>query len=414
MRGRERLVFRVATGFALVHALDDAFVNRQPGVPLGEHALAAVLSLAGALAAIAAFPRLRPGVRAVISLAFGVLAAANGGQHIAHVAADGPARSDLTGVVATAAGVVLLGLALWIPFGHRGERAASRRRRWRNRAIAALAVAALAYYVLMPVAFAIVVTHKFREPIDAPPAAAYRDVTFPASDGLQLAGWYVPSRNRAAVIVVHGGGGDRTGGLDHARLLARHGYGVLLYDSRGRGESEGSPNALGWEWDRDVAGAVEFLRGRPDVDPQRLGGLGLSTGADVLIAFAAERRDLKAIVCDGATAWSHEDQINAVGYDPMTPYFFTLTAAAGAITSSWPRAPLKELVPDVSPTPLFLIAAGSFQNEVEFNRLYAEAAREPVELWERPDGNHTAAVREDPEEYERRVIGLFDRALLRR
>ena len=412
---REWLVFTVATAVALVHALDDAFLNRQPGVPMGEHALAGLIAVVVALAAIAAFPRLRPGFRASIAFALGVFAASNGGQHVAHVVADGPAHSDLTGLFATAAGIVLVGLSLWIPFRHRGEGAATRRRRWVNRAVAALALVVLLYVFVMPVAFAFVVTHKYREPIGPPPSSAYRDVTFRASDGLRLSGWYAPSRNRASVIVVHGGGGDRTGGVDHARLLARHGYGVLLYDSRGRGESEGSPNALGWDWPKDVAGAIEFLSGRPEVDPERIGGLGLSTGADVLIEFVAEGGDLKAVVSDGATARSLDDQRNAVGTDESAPYFWTLISAVRVLTGSSPDEPLKQLVADVSPTPLLLIAAGrGAQNERKFNRVYFEAAREPVELWDLPDVNHTSAVRERPEEYERRVVGLFDRALLGR
>jgi hypothetical protein len=48
------------------------------------------------------------------------------------------------------------------------------------------------------------------------------------------------------------------------------------------------------------------------------------------------------------------------------------------------------------------------------NRIYAEAACEPVEFWDLPDVNHTAAIRERPDEYERRVIGFFDEALLGR
>ena len=41
-------------------------------------------------------------------------------------------------------------------------------------------------------------------------------------------------------------------------------------------------------------------------------------------------------------------------------------------------------------------------------------AREPVEFWGLPEGRHTAAIRERPDEYERRVIGFFDDALLDR
>ncbi|MFL6231010.1 MAG: hypothetical protein ACJ741_19720, partial [Pyrinomonadaceae bacterium] len=75
--------------------------------------------------------------------------------------------------------------------------------------------------------------------------------------------------------------------------------------------------------------------------------------------------------------------------------------------------PLKELVARVSPTPLLLIATGgSLPVELGFNRIYAEAAREPSELWELPKVNHTAEIRERPNEYEQRVVGFFDKRLL--
>ena len=259
-RDRETLVFRVATALALVHALDDAFLNRQPGVDLDQHALAAAISLAAGVGAIVAFPRLRPGLRSAVALVFGVLATTNGAMHALHIAKDGPAASDLTGVLAVVAGIVLVGLGLAIPWLHRGEGERTRRRRWVNRAIAVAAGFVVLYAGVFPTAAAMAPTHKYREPIPATPTG-YEDVEFDAVDGLRLSGWYAPSRNGAAVVLVHGGGGDRTGPLDHARLLRRHGYGVLLYDSRGRGESEGTPNAWGWggsttSWARFATSAV--------------------------------------------------------------------------------------------------------------------------------------------------------------
>jgi hypothetical protein len=412
-RPGEWLVFTAATLVGLVHGLDDAWVNRQPGVG-DDHALAAALAIALAVAGIAAFPRLRPGLRAGIALIFGALAVINGALHVIHIAVDGPARSDLTGVLAVAAGVVLVGLGAAIPFRHRGERARTWRRRWANRLVAVVSGIVVGYVVLYGVGVAITLTHKYREPIGSPPSPAYQPVTFTSSDGLRLSGWYVPSRNRAVVVVVHGGGGDRMGARSHAQLLARHGYGVLLYDSRGRGESEGSPNALGWGWEKDVAGALDFLRERPDVDRDRIGGLGLSTGADVLMEVAPERRDLRAVVADGATGRSYEDLPPSAGPDLKAP-FRAMYTAAEVISGSSPGPPLRELVPRISPTPLLLISAGRGRlgaTEREFNQIYAGAAREPVELWDLRDVRHTAAIRERAEEYERRVVGLFDRALL--
>ena len=413
-RGWETAVFRLAAAVALVHALDDAFINRQPGVPVRQHALAAAISLAAGIGAIVAFPRLRPGFRAAIALVFGVFAIANGALHLKHISVDGAGASDYTGVLVLAAGIVLVLVGAAIPFLHRGEGARTRGRRWAHRLVAVVAGFVVLYAFVYPASVAIVVTHKQREPVGDPPSAAYQPVTFAASDGLELSGWYRPSRNGAAVIVVHGGGGDRTGGVRHAELLADHGYGVLVYDARGRGKSEGSPVAFGWGWAKDVRGALAFLRGRADVEPGRIGGLGLSTGADVLIEAAADDKDLHAVVADGATGESFADYRNLKGLDYAAPYWWTLYTASRVLSGASPGEPLERAVAKVAPTPLLLIAAGSVPEERPFNRIYVKAAREPVELWDLPEVKHTAAIRERPREYERRVIGFFDRALLER
>src|SRR3982751_103797 len=56
-----------------------------------------------------------------------------------------------------------------------------------------------------------------------------RDATF-SSGATTLRGWYIPTKSGAAVVAVHGSGGDRRDLLPEARLLAAAGYGVLLYD----------------------------------------------------------------------------------------------------------------------------------------------------------------------------------------
>src|ERR671919_2620706 len=189
--GWETTAFRFATGGALLHALDDAFLNRQPGVPLGQHALAAAVSLAVGIGAILAFPRLRPGLRAAFSFVFGLFALVNGVLHVVHISKDGVAHSDLTGVAAVVAGAVLVALGVMIPFLHRGERAATRGRRWGNPLVALVVGFLVLYALVYPTSAAIIVTHKYREPIGAPPPSrAYEDVTFESMDGLELTGWY--------------------------------------------------------------------------------------------------------------------------------------------------------------------------------------------------------------------------------
>jgi dienelactone hydrolase len=403
-------VFAAATTVGLLHAVDDAVLNRQPGVPVGQHLPALLVTLLVAAAGLLAFRRVRPGLRAALALTFGVLAAVNGGLHAIHVVNGSVSGSDVTGLFAAGAGVVLVALAGYLPFRHRGESGHGRLRTWANRGIATVATVLFVVFVLLAFSVAIVQTHKYRAEIGSPPSDAYRAVGFESTDGLRLSGWYTPSRNRAAVIVVSSARGDRNGSLEHAELLASHGYGVLLYDARGTGESEGSPNGYGWEWEHDVAGAIEFLQEQPEVDPTRIGGLGLSTGADVLIEVAASNDDLRAVVGDGATGRSIADMPPDPGVAGLSlaPVFLGVRLLSG--TS--PGAPLEELAAQVAPTPLLLVAAGSLPQEIEMNAVYAAAAQEPVELWELPQVRHTAAIREVAEEYERRVVAHFDRALV--
>jgi Serine aminopeptidase, S33 len=94
------------------------------------------------------------------------------------------------------------------------------------------------------------VRHLSDAPTDAPGGARRQPrrpkvpVTMSTSSGLRLHGWYVPSRNGAAVAVMHGTGTNRLGVADHARLLARNGYAVLIFDLHGHGESDGRSTSL--------------------------------------------------------------------------------------------------------------------------------------------------------------------------
>ena len=405
----ETRVFAAAVLVGLLHAVDDAVLNRQPGVPADQHlpALAAV-TLAGVLAA-AMFGRLRPGLRSALALTAGALTITNGAMHVIHVATVEVSGSDITGVLAAVSGLVLLGLGIAIPIVHRGEGATGTVRRWVNRGIALVALAVVSQFVVVPVMVGLVQTHMYRKEVAEPPSPDFQAVTFESTDELTLSGWYRPSQNRAAVVIVNSAGGIRNGSIAHAELLAEHGYGVLLYDARGTGTSDGTPNGWGWGWEHDVAGAVSFLQRQPDVDPSRLGGLGLSTGADVLIESAATEHDLRVVISDGATGMSFADTPDGVADAALMWPMFT----AGELFSGESQdRPLRELAAEVSPTSLLLIAAGSMPMEIPANERYAAAANEPVELWRLPEVAHTHAIDEVPGEYERRVIDQLDSVLL--
>lgn len=408
----ERIAFLTATGLVALHVADDAFLQPEPGVSAADHLAGGLVQLGLLLAAAWVYPRCHAGARAVIALIVGTFGIVIGVEGAHALARTSPTGDDFTGLLAIPAGLVLVGtgvLTLW----RSRKLSGTRRRRWLRRALIAIGALASVYVLVLPLALAHVVTHVARAPVAAADLGApYEEVSFTTSDGLVLRGWYVPSRNGAAVIAFPG----RKGPQPHARMLVHHGYGVLLFDRRGEGASEGDPNALGWNGYRDLDAAVAFLRARPDVSDGRIGGLGLSVGGEMLIEAAAHSDGLRAVVSEGAgirsvrEAWAIPETAARI---QQSVTFAVVTLGVAVFTSTLPPPSLVELVGRVSPAPLFLLYAVPGQGgEDELSETYFAAAGEPKELWQVPDAEHTGGLDVQPAEYERRVIAFFDDALL--
>jgi uncharacterized protein len=400
-------VFAGASAVAALHWLDAAFVTGWRGEGVAPGVPAALVAVALAAAAVLLWPRLPRGARALVALVAGLIVVAAGVSCVIRVSAGDPEGGAWSGLLLVPAGLAMAACGVT---SLRGGPPRRRAERWARRAIGALAVLLSLMWVVMPVGVAVFAAGKPRAGV---PAGAlgipHEDVSFASTDGLRLHGWYVPSSNRAAIVLVHGGGGSRVGAVRHARMLARHGYGVLLYDARGRGASDGSPDAIGWTWQRDLAGAIAWLEHRADVDAAKIGGLGLSTGAEAVVQAAAERRDLHAVVADGVEARSTTEAARVAGPSDV-PYWALLYAANRVLTASSPPPDLGRLVAELR-TPTLLIAAGRGQ-EARFGRIYAARSHGRARLWQVPDAGHTQALRVHPRGYESRVSAFFDRALL--
>jgi uncharacterized protein len=133
-------------------------------------------------------------------------------------------------------------------------------------------------------------------PRTVPPAASVlpgaEEVAFDTADGLRLGGWFVPAEAREArpgpaVLVLNGNGGNRSLRAPLAAALARMGLAVLLFDYRGYGGNPGHPTETGLA--ADARAALDYLTGRPEVDPARVVYFGESLGAAVALRLATER-----------------------------------------------------------------------------------------------------------------------------
>jgi uncharacterized protein len=395
-----------------IHIADDNFVQPEPGTSVADHLVSGLVPLALALAAGVAIVsvRFRPGVRATFALLLGVFGVVAGTEAAYYAQAGALSGDDYTGILSILGGFLLLGagaLMLW------RTRRTDDRLWWRylRRALTLAGSVLLLAVVLFPAALAYVVTHTAGSGVPAPNLGATpENIAFATSDGLRLEGWFVPSRNGATVIVFPG----RSGPQKQARMLIRHGYGVLLFDRRGEGASEGDPNAFGWVGDRDLHAAAAFLRSRPDVDPERIGAIGLSVGGEMLIHAAAHSDAFKAIVSEGASGQSARDGLaNGDRLDALLGGAVN-TLAVALFTNTLPPPSLKSEIPKVAPNAVFLVYGENGQGGTERkpNKLFYAAAREPKQIWEVPNGQHIAGITTEPAEYERRVVGFFDRALL--
>jgi dienelactone hydrolase len=401
---------RLALGIATLHVVDDNFLQPQPGTSAGDH-LAGGLVQAGLFILFAwAYPRLRPGLRGTLAIFVGLFTVVMGvGEAGYYTREDGPSGDDFTGLLAIPAGLLLVAIGLVTLW--RSRKGGSRVRRYVRRALLAIAFLLALFLLVFPVASAYVYTHSARAYVPTPQLGApHEDVAFSTSDGLRLKGWYVPSENGATVIVFPG----RRGPQKPARLLVEHGYGVLLFDRRGEGESEGDPNTLGWAGTRDLHAGLAYLQSRPEVDDDRIGGLGLSVGGEMMLQAAAETDELKAVVSEGAGIRSVRDAADLTGAERWTtmPVWSLTTAATALFASDLPPRALADLSAEIT-EPVFFIYATPGQGGESLTPTYSEAAQGPKELWA-AEGGHTGAINAEPEEYERRVVGFFDRELLDR
>jgi uncharacterized protein len=399
-------------GVIALHVVDDSFLQPQPGTSAGDHVVSGLVPLAVLGLAAAVYQRLRGGARAAIALVLGVFGIVAGIEAVHYTTKVGPSGDDFTGLLCIPAGAGLLGLGLvtlWRTRRRHGSVPVLVLRR------VGIGVAALffAAFVVFPIGFAYVGTHAARPPVDDIDlgSAAVEDIQLHTSDGLTLEGSYVPSENGAAVIVAFG----RKGTQDPARMLARHGYGVLIFDRRGEGDSDGDPNPYAWsDGELDLLAAIDFLKGRPDVEPGRIGGLGLSVGGETFLQAAAHSEDVRAVISEGATARSGGEMrsVSGNGVGPIAVNTM-ITLGIAVFSNATPPPHLIDLVDDIAPRSMFVIYAPGIAagEERRFNTAFYQAAGQPKAIWGVPGAGHVGAQDARPREYEQRVTRFFDNAL---
>ena len=247
----------------------------------------------------------------------------------------------------------------------------------------------------------------------------FREVQITARDGAILRAWNLrpAKRNGNAVIVFHGVTDNRLSMTGYAEIFLRHGYDVLMPDARAHGTSGGEIATYGLREADDIHRWFEWLEANEQ--PACVYGFAESMGAAGLLQSLAIEPRFCAVAAESPFSSFRE-----VSYDRVGQFFHAgpwvgRTALRPVVDLSFEYAKWKYKVDfnEVSPArvvagtkvPVLLIHGKVDQNiPVRHSRVIAAGNAEVV-LWEVPDAGHCGAMGAAPEEFERRVIGWFER-----
>lgn len=247
--------------------------------------------------------------------------------------------------------------------------------------------------------------------------ATKEDFHVRAPDAVELRGWKIqpPSPNGDWVLLFHGVSDNRTGVLGHAEFLLRHGYSVVMMDSRAHGESGGDMATYGWKERYDTVAVVDALYSTEKVS--HLYALGVSMGAAIALQSAAVEPRILGVVAEDPFADLREVSYDYAGLH-FSPFLGKTIFRPASIFAMEELARTGGFDPDnvspqkavaARPFPLLLIC-GTRDTTIpcrHAERIY-RAASGPKELWIVNGAGHASALGHAPAEYETRVIRFLD------
>ena len=235
----------------------------------------------------------------------------------------------------------------------------------------------------------------------------YQTIDLITQDGIRLTAWYTPPQNGAVILLAHGYGNKRQEWV-HA-LLARKKYGVLSWDARAHGESDGDISTIGYLEVLDVKAALDYAQAQTGIE--HIGAWGGSMGGATMIRAAAQFPQIEALFIDSSFP-SLEDEFNyLVPYPVINPLAkFIVTAGTGFRFDN--VNPLNDIA-RISPRPVYIVQGRADRTAPpDSGEKLFQAAGEPRFLWEKEDVPHLSMYLDHPRRYQRRLIGFFDEWLL--
>ena len=223
----------------------------------------------------------------------------------------------------------------------------------------------------------------------------YEEVALVSSDGVRLTGWYLPLTDaRGTVLFCHGNAGNISHLLTVAEDARRLGLGILLFDYRGYGQSEGTPSEEGTH--RDAEAAWNYLVQEAGLSPDQIAIIGRSLGGPIAARLARDKAPAALFLEETFTS------IPELGRELYPIFPVDLLARYEYPTLEYLKQVQCPVLVSHSRDDMFIVFAHG-------QRLY-EAANEPKAFTELR-GGHSSAFSEDAAMYEAGVEAFLTEVL---
>jgi len=241
-----------------------------------------------------------------------------------------------------------------------------------------------------------------------------------SSDGISLAGWYIPAESASpetpTIVLAHGHGVNKSAVLSRAEILHAN-YHLVLFDFRNHGQSEEAVTTIGLRERLDLARVIDWLEA--EKAPSSIGVLAVSMGSAAALMEARGDSRVDALVAES----THATLANAMGarldrqgYPLALPGAWAILLG-GLIRSGedMSAADPVQAIEDYGDRPLLLVAGGSDDTvgatDADDLLAAARAGGADVALRVCEEAGHAASLEQCPDEYRDWVLGFFADAL---
>lgn len=239
----------------------------------------------------------------------------------------------------------------------------------------------------------------------------FQDIFFKSLDQTKLNGWHLKrssdhKESKGTIVFFHGNAQNISSHFINLSWITKEGYELFIFDYRGYGRSEGSPNPKGIN--KDAIAALEYAYQKIHLPNQgkKFIVYGQSLGGVISMRALFDwkyKNKINLVVMD-STFSSYSD----VGFDKLKSSWATLLVSPLSYLIVDNSRASKEYLPKLSPIPLLVIHGNSDKViSHHFGREIYKLANKPKYFWKIEGGRHLQIFWPPYESYRKKFINLL-------